>query len=133
VGLKLVTKLLNVLGVAVFPTKFIRGVKRYHGAARACGTQFTPRPTGDTVVSAMRAKIRSFIESNFYVPEGQPLADDASLLDNGVIDSTGVLELIGFLQDELGVQVADDEMVPANLDSIEKLDAFVQRKLSAAA
>ena len=81
----------------------------------------------------MRAKIRAFIESNFYVPEGQPLADDASLLDNGVIDSTGVLELIGFLQDDLGVTVADDEMVPANLDSIAKLDAFVTRKLSAAA
>jgi acyl carrier protein len=81
----------------------------------------------------MREKIRAFIESNFYVPEGQKLADDASLLDSGVIDSTGVLELIGFLQDELGVEVADDEMIPANLDSIAKIDAFVTRKRAAAA
>jgi acyl carrier protein len=81
----------------------------------------------------MREKIRAFIESNFYVLEGQKLADDASLLDSGVIDSTGVLELIGFLQDELGVEVADDEMIPANLDSIAKIDAFVTRKRAAAA
>jgi acyl carrier protein len=80
----------------------------------------------------MRAKVRAFIESNFYVPEGQALADEASLLDSGVIDSTGVLELVGFLQDELGVEVADDEMVPENLDSIAKIEAFVLRKQQAA-
>ena len=80
-----------------------------------------------------RERLRTFIESNFYVPEGQKLADEASLLDNGVIDSTGVLELIGFLPDELKVDVADDEMIPDNLDSIAKLDAFVARKRQAAA
>ena len=81
---------------------------------------------------AMRDKIRGFIEKNFYIPEGQKLPDDSSLLDNGVIDSTGVLELIGFLQDEFGVEVADDEMVPANLDSIAKIEAYVSRKRPAA-
>jgi len=81
----------------------------------------------------MRAKLRKFIETNFYVPEGDPLPDDGSLLDRGVIDSTGVLELIGFLQDEVGIEVADDEMIPDNLDSIAKIDAFVTRKRAAAA
>jgi acyl carrier protein len=81
----------------------------------------------------MREKLRAFIEANFYVPEGQKLTDEASLLDNGVIDSTGVLELIGFLQDEVGIEVADDEMIPDNLDSIAKIDAFVTRKRAAAA
>jgi acyl carrier protein len=76
----------------------------------------------------MRQAIRTFIESNFYVPEGEPLGDDSSLLDSGVIDSTGVLELIGFLQSEFKVEVADDEMVPQNLDSIAKIEAYVQRK-----
>lgn len=80
-----------------------------------------------------RERLRTFIESNFYVPEGQKLTDEASLLDNGVIDSTGVLELIGFLQDELKIDVADDEMIPDNLDSIAKIDAFVARKRQAAA
>jgi acyl carrier protein len=81
----------------------------------------------------MRAKLRKFIESNFYVPEGEPLPDDGSLLDRGVIDSTGVLELIGFLQDEFGIEVKDEEMLPENLDSIAKLDAYVATKLGAKA
>jgi acyl carrier protein len=81
----------------------------------------------------MRAKLRKFIESNFYVPEGEPLSDDGSLLDRGVIDSTGVLELIGFLQDEFGIEVKDEEMLPENLDSIAKLDAYVTTKLGAKA
>jgi acyl carrier protein len=81
----------------------------------------------------MRAKIRKFIETNFYVPEGEPLPDEGSLLDRGVIDSTGVLELIGFLQDEFGIEVSDDEMLPENLDSIAKLEAYVARKKGAAA
>jgi acyl carrier protein len=79
----------------------------------------------------MRAKLRKFIETNFYVPEGEELPDDSSLLDRGVIDSTGVLELINFLQDEFGVEVADSEMIPANLDSIAKIDSYVARKLAA--
>jgi len=80
----------------------------------------------------MRNSIRSFIESNFYVPDSASLADDASLLDRGVIDSTGVLELIGFLQDEYKVEVADDEIVPENLDTIARIEAYVTRKLGRA-
>lgn len=76
----------------------------------------------------MRARIRKFIETNFYVPDSSALTDEASLLDRGVIDSTGVLELIGFLQDEFGVEVADDEMVPENLDSIARIEGYVARK-----
>jgi len=78
----------------------------------------------------MKAKLRTFIESNFYVPEGDPLPDDGSLLDRGVVDSTGVLELIGYLQDEFGIEVADSEMIPDNLDSIARIEAYVGRKLA---
>ena len=77
----------------------------------------------------MKEKVRKFIETNFYVPEGETLTDDASLIDRGVIDSTGVLELIGFLQDEYKIEVADDEMVPENLDSIARIEAYLTRKL----
>jgi acyl carrier protein len=80
----------------------------------------------------MKARIRKFIETNFYVPESDALTDEVSLLDRGVIDSTGVLELIGFLQDEFGVEVADDEMVPENLDSIARIEGYVTRKLAPA-
>ncbi len=73
-------------------------------------------------------QVRNFVIKNFYVPEPQALADDASLLDLGVIDSTGVLEVIGFLEDTFGITVEDDEMLPENLDSIERISAFVARK-----
>ena len=87
----------------------------------------------DIFVPRMKDKVRKFIETNFYVPEGETLADEASLIDRGVIDSTGVLELIGFLQDEYKIEVADDEMVPENLDSIGRIDAYLKRKLAIAA
>jgi acyl carrier protein len=81
----------------------------------------------------MRVKLRSFIEKNFYIPEGETLSDEDSLLDRGVIDSTGVLELIGYLQHEFKIEVADEEMIPENLDSIARIEAYVTRKLAAAA
>ena len=77
-------------------------------------------------------KVRGFVTSNFYVADAASLSDDASLLDRGIVDSTGVLEVIGFLEDEFGVKVADDEMVPENLDSIERIAAYVQRKTGGA-
>jgi acyl carrier protein len=80
----------------------------------------------------MRAKIRSLIEKTFYVPEGESLSDDDSLLDRGIIDSTGVLELITVLEGDFGISVADDEMIPDNLDSIARIEAFVAKKQSAA-
>lgn len=53
---------------------------------------------------------------------------DSSLLDSGIIDSTGVLELIAFVEDKFGISVADDEMIPENLDSIENLAKFISRR-----
>lgn len=80
----------------------------------------------------LEPKIRTFITTNFYVPDGDSLAADASLLDKGIVDSTGVLEVISFLESEFGIQVGDDEMVAENLDSIARITAFVQRKKAAA-
>jgi acyl carrier protein len=78
--------------------------------------------------SKISAKVRAFVVSNFYVAVATALSDEASLLDQGVIDSTGVLEVVGFLEQEFGVQVADEEMVPDNLDSISRITAYVERK-----
>jgi acyl carrier protein len=74
----------------------------------------------------LKTRIRDFVQKNFFVRGA--LEDDTSLLDQGIIDSTGVLELIGFLEDEFAFQVLDEEMLPENLDSIANLTAFVQRK-----
>jgi acyl carrier protein len=71
--------------------------------------------------------IREFLRRNFFVPG--PLGDDESLLDQGIIDSTGVLEIVAFLETEFRLEVKDEEIVAANMDSVARLAAFVQRKL----
>jgi acyl carrier protein len=75
-----------------------------------------------------KAKIRQFIVENFYVPSASALGDDESLRDSGVIDSTGVLELLRYLEEGFQVVVEDSEVVAANLDSIEKIAGFIHRK-----
>ncbi|HEX7480200.1 MAG TPA: acyl carrier protein [Polyangiales bacterium] len=76
----------------------------------------------------IKDQVRAFITQNFYVPDPDSLEDETSLLDQGVIDSTGVLEVIGFLEDKFGIAVQDDEMLPENLDSIARITAFITRK-----
>ncbi len=76
----------------------------------------------------IKETVKQFITTNFYVPDPSKLADDASLLDQGIIDSTGVLELTAFLEEKFGIQVADDELLPENLDSIANLEAYVAKK-----
>jgi len=80
----------------------------------------------------VRERIRQFLVENFlYGTAPAGFNDSASLLDSGVMDSTGVMELVLFLEEEFGVKVADDEVVPENLDSIERICTFVRRKLAA--
>ncbi len=75
-----------------------------------------------------RQQIRQFILSNFYVADPSALVDSASLLEAGIVDSTGVMEIITFLEGTFGIQVADAEMLPDNLDSVDRLVAYVARK-----
>ncbi len=75
-------------------------------------------------------QIRAFITSNFYVSDPGALGNADSLLDSGVIDSTGVLEIISFLEEHFGLTVEDAEMLPENLDSIDNISHFVGRKRS---
>jgi acyl carrier protein len=77
---------------------------------------------------ALRKQIRDFVTTNFYVADPNTLEDSTSLLDQGIIDSTGVLEVIMFVETAFGVTVEDAEMLPENLDSIERIAAFVERK-----
>lgn len=76
----------------------------------------------------IKDQVRAFITSNFYVADPSRLADKASLLDGGIIDSTGVLEVIFFIEKTFGFKVEDSEMLPENLDSIELITNFVTRK-----
>ena len=76
----------------------------------------------------LKSQIREFVTSNFYVADPQALENNTSLLEAGIIDSTGVLEVIMFIETTFGVTVEDSEMLPENLDSIERIAAFVARK-----
>lgn len=81
----------------------------------------------------MKQKIRTFILENYLFTEDETqLTDDQSLMDTGIIDSTGVLELIMFIEETFGIKVKDDEMVPANLDSVLNVTTFIGRKLVSA-
>ena len=84
--------------------------------------------SGPTAEPVIRERVRQFIAKNFYVTDPAALADDASLLEKGIIDSTGMLEVIGFLESSFEIKVADDEMLPENLDSIARIVAFVASK-----
>ena len=76
----------------------------------------------------IRSAIRNFIEENFLFQIGdQNLADDQSLLEAGVVDSTGVLELVAFLEDTFHLQIADKDIIPQNLDTVDSITAFVER------
>lgn len=76
----------------------------------------------------IKEQVRTFVTTNFYVADSSSLDDTASLLDRGVIDSTGVLEVIFFIEETFGITVEDSEMLPDNLDSIERISNFVARK-----
>jgi acyl carrier protein len=75
-----------------------------------------------------KQQIREFVTANFYVADPAALEDATSLLEQGIIDSTGVLEVIGFIETTFGITVEDSEMLPDNLDSIERIATFVARK-----
>jgi acyl carrier protein len=77
-------------------------------------------------------QIRGFIVDTFLFGDGGKLADGDSLRQSGVVDSTGVLELIAFLEERYSITVADAELVAENFDSIDKIAAFVTRRLGAA-
>jgi acyl carrier protein len=78
----------------------------------------------------LNQQVRDFVTANFYVADPASLDDCTSLLDHGIIDSTGVLEVIMFIETIFSVAVEDSEMLPENLDSIERIAAFVARKTS---
>lgn len=78
----------------------------------------------------MRDKIRKFIIENFlFGQDDGGLTDNDSFLEKGIIDSTGVLELVAFVEETFGIKVEDNELVPENLDSVNNLITFVDNKL----
>lgn len=81
----------------------------------------------------IEADVRGFVTDNFlFGHKNVSLDGDDSLLEQGLIDSTGVLELVSFIENKFEIKVEDDDLVPDNLDSINRLIAFIETKLEEA-
>lgn len=78
----------------------------------------------------IRNKIRTFIVENFLFGKDNGLNDETSFLDDGIIDSTGILELVSFMEEEFSIKVEDEELIPENLDSIKNVVAYLERKIN---
>jgi len=81
----------------------------------------------------IKNKIRSFIVDNYLFGDDEGLEESTSFLDEGIVDSTGILELIEFISEEFSIVVEDEELIPENLDSINNVTAFIGRKTESAA
>ncbi len=81
------------------------------------------------MMDTLAAEVKAFVIENFlFGDDSQPLAETDSLIEKGIVDSTGVLELVAFLEDRFRIMVADADIVPANLDSLARIAAFIRAK-----
>lgn len=78
-----------------------------------------------------KQRVRQFILENFYISNPAEISDDTLLVSNGYVDSTGMLEVISFLETEFGIQISDQETTPENLESVQRISDFVARKKAA--
>ena len=74
--------------------------------------------------------VRTFVVDNFLFGQAAEFKDGQSFLESGIVDSTGVLQLVAFLETHYGVEISDAELVPENLDSIDSISQYLQKKLS---
>lgn len=83
----------------------------------------------ESASALLRQRLRGFIQDSFFVDE---VANDTSFLATGIVDSLGILQIVAFVESELGARVPDLDLVPANFDSIDQIAAYVERRRRAA-
>ena len=74
--------------------------------------------------------VRHFVVENFLFGDGESLKDDTSFMEASIIDSTGILELIMFLEETYNIKIEDNELIPENLDNLRNINQFLERKLN---
>lgn len=74
--------------------------------------------------------MRDFVVENFLFGEEGRVQDDTSFIGSGIVDSTGIMELVAFVEERFGIRVEDEEVIPENLDSLERVAAYLGRKLN---
>lgn len=79
-----------------------------------------------------REPIRQYLQTTFLCDPKTKLEDSTSFLKDGIIDSTGILELITYLEETYQIKIEDDELVPENFDSLPRIDQYLQKKLNGA-
>lgn len=85
-------------------------------------------------MASIEAEVRQYLMENMLFGQKEvELGGDTSFLESGIIDSTGVLELVQFLEEKFQVKVEDEDLIPANLDSVNALTRFVENKYVASA
>jgi acyl carrier protein len=100
------------------------------GSSVPLGRKWVSR-RGSEAASRIEKELRAFIAENFPVgQDGGELTNKDSFLDSGLIDSTGILELVTFLEETFEIEVLDEEMLPENLDTIDNVVAYLGRKKS---
>jgi acyl carrier protein len=88
--------------------------------------------TMSTTQESIRTTVLNFLQKNFVFDEKKQIADDESLIGAGIVDSTGILEMIGFLEETYGVSFLDDELIAENFDSLGRIASFMKKKIGTA-
>jgi acyl carrier protein len=89
-----------------------------------------PQSNKGRSMTKVKSQVRAFIADNFLMgPSADKFGDADSFLDLHIIDSTGFLELVTFLEEKFAITVEDEEMIPENLDSLDSIEAYVEKKL----
>ena len=78
----------------------------------------------------IRAKLREFMKNNFLLGNDANLKDDDSFMNKGIVDSTGILEVVSFVEETFAIKVADEDLLPDNLDSINNLINYVTSRIT---
>ena len=77
------------------------------------------------------SRVREYVVENFLFGDGESLREDVSFMEEGIIDSTGILELVFFLEENFSISIEDHELVPENMDSLQNIAGFIARKVDA--
>ncbi len=88
------------------------------------------RDTEEEQQNSIRVVLRKFITESFLPSAGlETFYDDDSFMEKGIVDSTGILELLEFIEEKFNIRIEDEEIIPDNLDSLGKLSNFINRKV----
>lgn len=79
-------------------------------------------------MESIEDKVKKYITENMLFSNAYPFSDETSFIENGVVDSMNVMELVAYVEEVFGMDVADREIVPANFDSVRNLAGFIRRK-----